>query len=448
MTSDDERIGLTLDLGRNTQVVADLRKEIEFLHERLAVLGTEFKAGNLTNEQYLDSTNLVTDALKERTTVLKSLGEKTTSGGLEETASALFKIERIGNALGTGSGLARAGPMLESVVSTLGGPAGLGIAIGALAYALESVLPKLEKFFDVFDEAAVKAASEATKALADQVERLKNLQTSEQKKTKAGIEEFLAEGPAGDVLKGIRAALYKRSARMGRIPEEGEIEEQAKELFAGMAGDPTMAHTVGILAAEQPGDFPTGFASGLASFTPEAEAATDRDLEEAEAFGERAHAGGVGRRRFAAEYNQRRALMEKNLDKATNQAISNEDSLERQEKQEAAQAKHQAALDLREQQKADRDMDPSHRLRAEEARDKDAVDAEVLRQWQAGGKVETGAQLAKIAADAIRALPDYGKDIAAAVQAAAAGGYARGHEDLSNAMQRSQVWSDGRFGNY
>ena len=48
---------------------------------------------------------------------------------------------------GAGGGLARAGPMLDGIIKSFGGPAGLGFAIIGIEFAVERALPALEKLW-------------------------------------------------------------------------------------------------------------------------------------------------------------------------------------------------------------------------------------------------------------------------------------------------------------
>ena len=244
----------------------------------------------------------------------------------------------------------------------------------------------------------------------------------------------------------LREALFKRVR--GEIRGEAQATRRARvEAFMGsLPGSAANRQALVQMARARPDQFGQETAQLLEDAEPEARAAADRELEEAEAFGERAHAGGVGRRRIAAEYNQRRALMERNLDKATNEAIDNEESLEHQQKQEAAQAAHQAALDLREQQKADREA-PLHK-------------AEAFIRSTAGnmGEPLTQAQITDAAKEALRAV---GQGIGASDAAYGAISSVvnqanrlrdqlmmQGHrwEQLRQISENGQVWSDSRQG--
>jgi hypothetical protein len=85
----------------------------------------------------------------------------------DKLGGQVFKAERAVQALASGTGLGRLGPMLESVTMAIGGPAGLGMALGAAAFALEGMLPKLEAWIDKWEkgEKTVDAVKEAMAAI-------------------------------------------------------------------------------------------------------------------------------------------------------------------------------------------------------------------------------------------------------------------------------------------
>ena len=102
--------------------------------------------------------------------VMLAAAEKA-SIGLDTVAANVRKGEIALNALITGAGLARAGPMLESMLGPMGFT-GLGLAIGALALAAEKYGPAIAKYFDIFDSEKITAATEAIKKHADAVAAL------------------------------------------------------------------------------------------------------------------------------------------------------------------------------------------------------------------------------------------------------------------------------------
>lgn len=189
----NETIRLGIDLGDSQAVVSRLTAEIEHLKSALRGATESFKEGTLAEEEFVKDAERIEGKLRIKEDLLKRVsGDEASGTGFAGAASNIMKAERAFTALATGSGLARAGPMLESVVASLGGAAGLGMAIGALAYGLEIIIPKLAKFFDIFDAEKVKAAAEALKKYAAESAALEAGGTKEDKATEKLVKEFLA----------------------------------------------------------------------------------------------------------------------------------------------------------------------------------------------------------------------------------------------------------------
>jgi hypothetical protein len=76
----------------------------------------------------------------------------------------IMAAEKAAQAIVSGHGLGRIGGMLEKVTLAVGGPAGLGMALGAVAMALEGMLPKIQDWLLKW-ETGSKTIDEVKKAL-------------------------------------------------------------------------------------------------------------------------------------------------------------------------------------------------------------------------------------------------------------------------------------------
>jgi len=101
-------------------------------------------------------------------------------GGFKGMASGVMKAEKAIHSLASGSGLGRLGSMLEGVLGPMGVP-GLGMALGALAYELEPLIPKIRQFVDAW-EMGVKPLSDTAEA----IERLNRAQGESRQKRALG----------------------------------------------------------------------------------------------------------------------------------------------------------------------------------------------------------------------------------------------------------------------
>ena len=85
--------------------------------------------------------------------------------GFAGLSRQMFMAERAANALFTGQGLARAGPMLEAVSAFVGGPAGIGFLAGGIALLAEQYIPRLISHFDLMGTGAEKALQKVQDSL-------------------------------------------------------------------------------------------------------------------------------------------------------------------------------------------------------------------------------------------------------------------------------------------
>lgn len=231
-------------------------------------------------------------------------------GGFAGLAAGILKAERAGLALSTGRGVARTGSILESLLVSLGGPAGLGLAIGGVAMALEVILPKLEKFIEKMDGAAeaTKRAAEQAKAANEQMAKLAAQPTEEEEAGARAIKPALAGRRGLLVAQGIEQALMaempweeqqflRRAETVAGLggPETWEtaarrtalrqqLQVRRAEIYGGIeAGRPTDISRVSAMAGQFPGFFPAGIEQQFRQTLPENLEAAKRQAATAEA---------------------------------------------------------------------------------------------------------------------------------------------------------------------
>jgi hypothetical protein len=194
--------------------------------------------------QMLEETDaeLQVQATLINTTVNPAL--QTAGIGFEGMARQAFAAERVMTVMsGAGGGLARAGPLLDGVIKSLGGPAGLGFAIVGIEFAVERALPALEKLWDKLngvDEMAKEAADTVAKLLKD-YEKLEETPTEVEKKTKAMVTKAITEHPgkAADIAARVEQGLGPLEQFM--TPEEaGKVAHLQRYKAAGEPGGPLL----------------------------------------------------------------------------------------------------------------------------------------------------------------------------------------------------------------
>jgi hypothetical protein len=174
--------------------------------------------------------DIVTEAqqeLEKQADALKAVaGEEAAGTGFAGMSSNIFKAERAFGALtGATGGLARAGPMMESLLLTVGGPAGLGTAVIALAFAAERLAPGLEKIANqVFGlgEAAehMKKLAEETERTVDAANKLAMTKPFLQRESQQQIEQMRTEFGGEAIKGGLEIAVGLRDPMMGLTEEE------------------------------------------------------------------------------------------------------------------------------------------------------------------------------------------------------------------------------------
>jgi hypothetical protein len=230
------------------------------------------------------------------------------TGGFAGAAAGALKFERAATGLATGHGLRGATRALEDLIGTLGGPAGFGLAIGAVVTAIDVMIPKLESWYthltDV--EGAAKKATKAIEEHAAAAQKFREAQTPAEKTQEQAIEEFLTAEGKPKIAEGIKSAYLARilpqaeEAAQQRFEETGthenylsvgeggrlmgtwaeKVGQDIDRLIATIGTDRGTQAYVTQLATERPGAFPAEFGAGMAELTPEARArAKEEDLK-------------------------------------------------------------------------------------------------------------------------------------------------------------------------
>jgi len=348
MPDDEARIKATLDFGgqesveRSTVAVRTLKAETDRslegleayqaasrrlaaqilnLTEEQGQLTVAFANGELAMEAYLTQMNgldrqiaplhrelnILTTAIEE------AAGTEAAVGGFAGLSKGAFEAERAFTALATGTGLARAGPMLERVSSALGMTSGVGFAIVGLAFALETVIPKLAKFFDLWDEEKIKALADHASKMADAVDKMSKARTTPEEEQAKDVATYLKVAGERQITQavgmtlteqgfGISAEDQKTLAMIADKRAKGEwvepaligeeqriLEAQQKavttrtgELITTLPTSVAARREVAGMARARPGLFPTELAEGLGAFEPEAREADRQEMQRLE----------------------------------------------------------------------------------------------------------------------------------------------------------------------
>ena len=143
------------------------------------------------------------------------------SGGFAGLTRNVLVAERAIGALATGQGLARAGTMLESVLTAVGGPAGIGFLIGSVALAAERYLPMLIKHIEGIGGGTAEALKKVEESLDKMAEHYKSVVDGLAKHVPPGMEkEAKAEG-------GILGELFNAKTLIGPDAIQHQLESLA-----------------------------------------------------------------------------------------------------------------------------------------------------------------------------------------------------------------------------
>ncbi|MGO8949903.1 MAG: hypothetical protein ACLQUY_20055 [Ktedonobacterales bacterium] len=220
-------------LREGSTVVADLKQKIAELTSEQDALRDSFISGLVPSaSRFKEQFDALGDSIRDKQGILeRATGEgegEGGKGGFAGLAGGVMKAEKAIHSLASGSGLGRLGGMLESVLGPLGVP-GLGMALGALAYELEPLIPKIKEFSDAW-EMGVKKMNDATEA----IERLNRAQGEARQKRALGriegqittledLQDTQGFLSAGDTLK------LRRLREAAWTAEQGANEEQANQ---------------------------------------------------------------------------------------------------------------------------------------------------------------------------------------------------------------------------
>jgi hypothetical protein len=198
-------------------------------------------------EEQTNTQRLMSEIADETLPPLKRLaGEgdgEAAEGGLKGVAGGAIKAERAIKELVEGRGLMRLGSQLEGVLPLLGGPAGMGLAIGALVVGIHDVIPALKKWFDTFQEGS-KEVRDAEKAIKDFDTAQKSVHEDMRKRSlhdvDKQIEAIEAAGRGYAEYGGVLDEEEQRTLKRLRVRSQvGHAQEKQEKEFAGIG--PTKA---------------------------------------------------------------------------------------------------------------------------------------------------------------------------------------------------------------
>jgi hypothetical protein len=145
----DERIRAVLDLGDSSAAVKGLDAEVERLLDAFKKQTELFEAKKLSPQQYADALHKVRSEVSGLTSAMKELGGGGGGGiDFEATNRKIFALQKGLTSMVEGTGLGRAGGLLESGMTLFGGPAGIGMMAASILYAIDQVAPKIKTAWD------------------------------------------------------------------------------------------------------------------------------------------------------------------------------------------------------------------------------------------------------------------------------------------------------------
>ena len=455
-------------------------KEVTKAYEDLAKTAKSTVQPLEEAEHALAATNTSVAPVSLSLEELSGTGEgESGKGGLAGVAAGVLKFEKALLGFSTGRGLRGATVALEGLIGTLGGPLGVGLAVGAVANALDILLPKFEKWINGLDgvaESAKKAAdalkehNDQVERQAQQVEKLMQQPTAEAAATAAGVTGLLGEGRARPVKAGIAAGL--EAQKFGLTGgEEVQLQHAIRMVAAaqqtGEAGGFDIGHWGSEVrrlqnkrsqAIEEESNrwilelptnervqqavmgmpqVPEEFRTRMAGTTPEARASAKRQAQEAEATSawgeqtykarEEAHEENLG---IQQQFNK--ALRDKRKDEAD------------QRDRDDAVAEAAKEADERNAEKAHREADRAHakdELARKRASTPLAQMTRGVREFAPGLEAE-GFDVEGIAHEALRQLPATRGNAAVAIQQAILAAYQRGLRMQQEDMARMQMFSE------
>jgi hypothetical protein len=260
------------EAARKAQEAADREAETE---RKVADAAAEAKAKIEELAAAEAAMASIADDVESSLAQLEGRGDlETGSAGLKGVASGAIKAERAIKELTSGHGLMRLGSQLEGIVPLLGGPAGLGMAIGAVVVAAVDTLPALKKWFDTWQDGG-KVIQDAHKALTDfdtaqksahkdmqkhalrEVDKeIEVLEAEDRESKAAGLPEYNKEGAEHGLLGRLRAR-----SKVGHAQEKWEktasgigLTSAQKKMSAAVKEAVEEAGGMGAVIGEDPND--------------------------------------------------------------------------------------------------------------------------------------------------------------------------------------------------
>jgi hypothetical protein len=196
----DDRIRAFLDLGDSSPATKRLNDEIETLLGKLKRLTEDFGTGKMGPQEFATAQTKLRAEIRETSDTLDGLHSPERISGMDKMTKTLFGLERGLSSVASGSGLGRAGGLLEAGLSMFGGAAGMGLGYGIamLANTVENVLPKLERAWGSFmGQMDPEKMAEVKKGLADLAAAYRIAVEDMERRRKPGTEDLGAAQQAG-----------------------------------------------------------------------------------------------------------------------------------------------------------------------------------------------------------------------------------------------------------
>ncbi len=421
MAISEEEIKLILNTQDSKTQVHVLATEVQFLSDRMEVLARDFNEGRISEAQYVTSSQMVSDMLRDRSALTEEVARQTgildkshrdIGQTLLQTSYAVQDFTSQLDSRGLSGALSAVQNNIPGILSGLGAGAGLAGVVSVLTVALGAALPHLRSFFGAMDAAKVKeAADELKKVQAEADAMLKAPQDEPGKATAAAFGQYEQRGMglSGAVTEAIKTAADREIATPqeaaqvaehelhggGFIPEmlglsispetlQKRLEDRTKERASRLIAESGKPGAVGKaarerlrkLATDNPNLFPNDFAQFLGDVDedPAERAAAEAAIEDDDPDSQysAAHKAGMASRNAARDAADRAAKLQSRVaDTYVDDAKINEQEIARQAaakdkaaREAATAAKHAAA-------EAKRAADDAKRSARERARASD-----------------------------------------------------------------------------
>ena len=144
----DERIRAVLDLGDSSAAVKGLDAEVEKLLGDFKKQTELFEQNKMSPQQYADALHKVKSEVSGLSSAMKELGGGGGGVDLEGVTRKVFALEKGLTSMVEGTGLGRAGGLVESGMSLFGGPSGLGMLAASILYSIDKIGPQIKTAWD------------------------------------------------------------------------------------------------------------------------------------------------------------------------------------------------------------------------------------------------------------------------------------------------------------